>query len=79
MNGKIDIVGRLMIDRPGAEDLMTECVENKGNGLPCSHSCPHFGEPYTRKVTRGGSVTMLNICQGNILEFENFKDERITR
>jgi len=78
MNGKIDLDGILYIDRAG-RSVVQMCKFMSGDTSDCcAHDCPHFGEPYKRNITRGGTVTTLNICQGNILEFENFKDERNT-
>jgi hypothetical protein len=74
MNGAIDKDGNLHIER-GGELLAQSCkfvsIDEYAIDYYCTHFCPLFGEPW---VNNG--KTMLELCQGRILKFDSFVDER---
>lgn len=68
-NGKIDKNGALHIERAG-KMLPMYCPLTKEN---CSHWCPHFGNP---EKSYPPIETYVSICQGKVLSFMTFTDER---
>ena len=69
MEGKITKGGTLEILR-GSRYEVQQCP-NKDDIGDCGGWCPLFGEPETAYLK--GRIT---ICQGRVLEFDNFTDER---
>ena len=67
MKGKIDKGGTLWIERAGemAEQYCCYMAD-----VACRDYCPQFGEP------KDGGDTSLRICQGRLLVFKEFTDER---
>lgn len=74
MNGSINSVGQLFIERGGVQ-IGQACRFDK-NGMGCSHSCPHFGEPYKQEKHNKPDTIIIELCHNKYLEFENFTDER---
>jgi len=76
MEGKINNGGILEIKR-GKNYVKQDCLEQP-DGRYCSDHCPQFGEPeFVSPFKANIGVTMvLRICQGRILDFEKFTDER---
>lgn len=70
MKGKIDKDGVLHIERAGVMRQQW-CPQSGGH---CGDWCPHFGEP---KYDRGREATVIDICSGKRLVFDEFTDERV--
>lgn len=73
LEGGIDSLGYLYIDRPGTGRTMMMCNHQKDAG--CSHRCPHFGEPREG----GDEGTELFICESSVLVFDKFDDGRLPK
>jgi len=78
LSGKINQGGVLEIQRAGEFNIQ-ECrfngiaiVNENPISCSCGDDCPHFGEP----KKNGLHGINLQICQGRILQFDAFKDER---
>jgi hypothetical protein len=87
MKGKIQGNGNLEIARGYlGKDML--CPYSGCNQIFCSDDCPQFGEPEAQinKISYSAGpptfeeagVTKLQICQGRILYFDEFIDERAT-
>jgi len=63
--GKITVAGELYIKR-GPEFKQMLCSDNAGEF--CVDACPHFDGPENDTIT---------ICNGKLLEFDYFDDERV--
>ena len=80
MKGKIDEYGCLQIERAG-EWVRQDCIYDR-RGYLCGHKCPHFGEPEAE--WQGGACTglrttgctLLRLCHGTVLVFDECTDER---
>lgn len=74
MNGKINKVGVLVIERNGVP-VPQICPYSHSNAVACGHWCPLFGEP--EKPERSDTIinVWLQICE-QVLQFKNFNDER---
>ncbi len=74
MTGGIDKQGRLYINRPG-KPKKQRCCYRQYSGIPmqesCTDFCPHFGDPEDH-----GAETTLQLCQGTVLRFTEFDDQR---
>ena len=85
MKGKICKDGFLELWRR-SEFKRQMCPVTNALAADCGDWCPLFGEPTdgldycsdTQKYVKTGE-TLLSICQGQILAFEEFKDEREQR
>ena len=85
MKGKISKGGALLLDR-GQGFRYTWCpfasMDQQGNFAECNETCPHFGEPKTVQSINVstnnyvGDGFSLQICQGRVLYFDEFIDER---
>ncbi len=79
MKGKIDKLGYLWIERANLYITMKEqhCLEHPKTTI-CGHWCPQFGEP--EPIYAGENITPdlieVEICQGRVLQFDEFADER---
>jgi len=81
MKGKIDKGGALLITRPRGE-AKQYCPFSANDMERCSDYCPHFGEPehtttqnyYTGEIE--SNSTLLRLCHGTVLVFDEFTDER---
>ena len=83
MEGKIDENGVLEIKRAGKMQAMNckpggiaigGISENFEIEACCGDSCPLFGEPSS--VNKKDARVILIICQGRVLAFDKFTDER---
>jgi hypothetical protein len=72
MKGSINKHGQLCIERKGKLKPQ-DCYQDRYNGVPCSDSCPHFGEPKT-----ADGITTLTLTCGACADwrFDEFVDER---
>jgi hypothetical protein len=74
MKGKIDKYGTLYIERAGKmKDQLCPYASECGSPIPCSDTCPLFGEP---RPETGTASAILDLCQGKKLFFDKFTDER---
>ena len=73
--GKINVNGRLFIERKGAMKPQ-ECNYRERT---CGDFCPHFGEPRSTdnsKDPEDDAKTELFICGGSVLIFDKLDDQR---
>jgi hypothetical protein len=67
--------GRLSIIRPGNREVEITCPHRSITvRFACGEWCPHFGDPFRPK---NGDGWGLDICQGQILEFDEIDDRRL--
>jgi hypothetical protein len=77
MKGKITERGWLMIERPGLKGAAMQeqnCPRQQGTA-GCGDWCPFFSEPGPG-FSVGDKSASIEICEGRILRFEEFTDER---
>lgn len=73
MKGKIDKFAILNIAVPSGVYVPQTCVYKNSS---CKTNCPLFEEPETIEILSDRHETTIKICQGRILRFTEFKDER---
>lgn len=75
MKGKITNRGRLYILR-GDRHKPQLCHVSSGLNTTCGDDCSLFGEPSIKEYGKDGVFTVLGLCHGTILYFDEFEDER---
>lgn len=75
MEGKINKEGVLEMKRAGKFKEMQCRLAGELISCVCGDDCPHFREPVILRY-KLPNITELQICQGNILAFHQFTDER---
>lgn len=77
MEGKINQYGNLEIKRNGKLIVQWCFFNHRDGGHHCGDWCPQFGEPDSyRGSEEAPNPALLNICQGRLLNFDKFIDER---